>query len=206
MAFPTNSTVLDNFNRANGGPGTNWSNYYGDSACAIVSNALTGIASSYGGSYWNVTTFGPDCEIYYDVPTAAAGDALNLVARGANMGGGSPNGYTIYITPNTGVWTFGRLDAGAFTQLGATVTQVVSNADAVGMSVVGSTITAYYKASGGSWTSIATRTDTTYSAAGNFGFELQNATLRIDNFSGGTVVAGPTILLLNQFPNTLVRM
>ncbi len=40
------------------------------------------------------------------------------------------------------------------------------NGDSFGLKIVGSTFTIYYKAGAGSWTSLGTRNDATWSAAG----------------------------------------
>ena len=67
----------------------------------------------------------------------------------------------------------------------------MSAGDSIGMSMVGSTITVYYKASGGSWTSLGTRTDSTYTAAGRLqlGQWLSSSGVAstIDNFGGGAI-------------------
>ncbi len=60
------------------------------------------------------------------------------------------------------------------------------------MSTVGSTITAYYKASGGSWVVLSTRTDTTYTSGGSIAmatFAGAGATpdIKFTNFGGGSL-------------------
>jgi hypothetical protein len=51
-------TVTDNFNRSNGGLGTNWATITGLSAPAIDTNAVT--ASANAGAYWSANSFAPN--------------------------------------------------------------------------------------------------------------------------------------------------
>jgi hypothetical protein len=58
------------------------------------------------------------------------------------------------------------------------------------MSLIGSgadNITVYYKAAAGSWTSLGTRTDSSYTGAGYVGLTMYYySDRRLDDFGGGT--------------------
>ncbi len=71
----------------------------------------------------------------------------------------------------------------------------MSAGDSFGIQMIGSTITVWYKAAAGSWTSLGTRTDTTYNNIGHvqFGIWSTVAGATYDNFGGGNVRAGDTI-------------
>jgi hypothetical protein len=56
--------------------------------------------------------------------------------------------------------------------------------DEFGMTIIGSTITVYYKTALGSWTVIGTRTDSTYSGGGKIGVGI-TARGGVDSFGGG---------------------
>jgi hypothetical protein len=78
---PTTS-VLDNFNRAGPGLGTNWSLLNMASAPTIVSSTVVqpNTGSGYSELWWNPTTFSGDAEVYLTVPTISttAGNQIYL--------------------------------------------------------------------------------------------------------------------------------
>lgn len=199
MAFPTTS-VLDTYDRAdNASLGANWTNaiFTGDLSARIVSNQKGGnsdTADNYNSAYWNVSTFGPNCEIYETISVEGFGGTFGggreFMARLTGLDG-TPSGYSTFGNGNgDSTWGIYRYDNGVATLLGATITQAIVDGDAVGIEVNGSTITLYFKAAAGSWTSLGTRTDSTYTGAGNIGAILQQsgAAARADNFGGGTIV------------------
>lgn len=189
MAFPTTS-ILDSFTGADQNPlAGNWTKAtYGTfNDLKRVSNAVTTATSNSNDclDYWNASDFGPDVEIYI---TAASVSSDTFILLGARYTSGG-NGYKIDWDNGTSRVRVWRDDAGVRTQLGANITQSMSNGDSIGMSIIGSTITIYYKASGGSWTSIGTRTDSTYTSSGRLqlGMWLFSSGETIDNFGGGTI-------------------
>ena len=99
------------------------------------------------------------------------------------------NGYKVdWDSTSTNIRLF-RDDAGTRTQLGSSSAQAMSNGDSIGISAVGSTITAWYKASGGSWTAKITQTEATYTAGGRLQWGMWNtlAGETSDNVGVGTV-------------------
>jgi len=202
MAFGATS-VLDDFNRANGAVGASWSKIWsGDTALTIISNAVANDGSaSWSNGGWNVATFGADCEVYLTLTTTNP-SGFNLYARMSALNtAGGPNGYRLSYNGD-GTWNIQREDAGSQTTIGtANIARTIANGDAVGLEIVGSTLTFYYKASGGSWASVTTRTDSTYSAAGYIGLEFQGSTWRGDNFGGGTLAAATSTQLATRARN-----
>lgn len=205
MTFPT-TAVLDTFNRADENPlgNGNWSTIapYDDGALKLVSNqaAMSGLITEYNGSYWSAATFGADCEAYVTIPTApVATGRIYLNWRVANPTSATLfSGYTLeLIKVNAGTDTLKvfRTDNAVDTQLGATINQEVSDGDALGISMVGATITVYYQASGGSWTALTTRSDSTYTGAGYIVLQIALGTLtRCDQFGGGTYIPPAAVL------------
>ena len=197
MAFPTTG-LLDNFNRADADSlGADWMlsglNYAWTRAGEIKSNQAGADDSgdSDSNDWYDASTFGPDCEIHYDV---IGGDYFELELRLVTPATTGVDGYVVSVsrgaTPDA--WDFFRVDNGASTKLGATVSQNVANGDSIGAEMIGSTLTAYLKPSGGSWGAVGNRSDGTHGGAGYLGTYLSpEATALIDNFSGGTVVAAP---------------
>ncbi len=187
--FPL-TPILDSFTRANSsGLGSNWGNLSGQ--MNISSNAALP-TSGAGGSdkyYWIPSTFLADEEVYVTISNKGSnGDDVKLYFRYDPVAG---KGYKLEPDVAGGVIRLFRQDP-ANTQLGADISQAFSSGDSVGMSASGSTITVYYKASGGSWASKGTRTDTTYATGGNV---LLGATggggatpdIKFTNFGGGSL-------------------
>lgn len=187
MSFPTVSTVVDNFNRAAIGATWTTGSFYGDAAVSIsASTVLTG--ASFAGGYKNDATYGPDLDGMIDISTAdnTHGDQPNLLFRLTN--GNSPNGYG--FCTNVGASTVTgriiRIDGGANTQLGATFAiTALASGHKIGANMTGSVINAYQFTSGAWGASLANRSDSTYTTAGNFGVEVQTGLL--DNLAGGTI-------------------
>ncbi len=199
MAFPTTG-VLDAFNRANEGPppSANWTSAWENNQFSVVGNQCehTGALNDYSTAHWNVSTFGPDSECYVTVVAKPTNndDELGVGCRMANIGAGTTDGYM--MTPRvksaaTDEFRLFRFDNGVSTQLGAAVTQEIATGDAIGIEAIGSTIKAFYKASGGSWTEVMSRTDATYTAAGSILLlaEKGPSDVQFDDFGGGTVIA-----------------
>jgi len=217
VPFPTTS-LLDNFNRANGALGSNWTagTITGETgAPTIVSNtAQGGTSGSSLSANWNVTSFGPDSEVYATVTSKITSGLSSGMQLRARYNAGSKNTYTVYAEADTGTdtWTLFKVSNSAYSQLGATFSQEFAVGDAIGLSVVGTTLTAYYKASGGSWTALTTRTDSTFSAAGLIGMELEPGSGTFgswDDFGGGTVVtatAVPPRLIRSLDPTDFIPM
>ncbi len=187
MTFPTTS-VLDNFNRANGDPGTNWTFPVGNQGGLkfTIDTNQAAFPDSTNEGYWNVSTYGPDCEVYTGLPTVAGSD-FEMYMRVASPGG-SFNCYALKWNSVFQRLNYFRVDSGVFTQLGANDDSVAGpvSGDSVGAEINGTTLTAHIK-QGGTWAAYATRTDSTYSAAGYLGWYDNSSTLRGDNFGGGTI-------------------
>lgn len=186
--FPL-TPVLDAFTRANGAVGTNFNVYSG--GFNITSNAITpsGGAASSNIAIWSLASFTEDQEAYIKMTTKGSnGDNIALYLRG-NLA--SLNSYVVVALPASNEINVYRLDAGSATQLGATISQSLSSGDSVGASIVGSTITVYYKASAGSWTALTTRSDSTYSTGSQIGFGstvgASTADIVLDDFGGGSL-------------------
>ena len=198
-AFPTNNTILDNFNRpdgalggSTGSSGVIWSTGGIDgntNGLNICSNELCGINTNGVLS----PSYGPDTEMYATMPTlplSGDGGYVFMAARISSVGTSGWNGYGMLFAPSN-TWQLRRYTGGSSTVL-ASGTQVASAGDSVGFSVIGNTLTAWYKPAVGSWSSVATVTDNTYAGAGPIGIELGDSTVRLDNLAGGSTVNNTT--------------
>jgi hypothetical protein len=120
-------------------------------------------------------------------PTGS-GIGINLYARYNFSVGAYGEGYFVNIVQGPGISLY-KTDGTTFTQIGSTLTGSYSNynaGDSFGLQLVGTTITIWYKPSGGNWTSLASYIDSTYTSAGNIGLDIQDTTGVATNFGGGT--------------------
>jgi len=196
MAFPVTS-ILDNFNRADVGPplAGNWTPVYGHTGLKIVSNQCNpGTSASDNGEYWNAATFGADCEAYVTAATidrTSDYSGTKFFIRAVTPSAATIDGYSVEFQwrdalANTDDVIFCELTNNVYTQIGATLDSTGwSNAHQYDGSMVGTTLTAYRNG-----TSLDTRTDGTYTAAGyiGFGWWYNNVSIpKYDDFGGGTI-------------------
>lgn len=195
MPFPTTSE-LDNFTRANGGVGANWTGGpygFGDPAPTILSNlCYNGGGAGYSDAVWNVTQPGNDAEVWLVVPTVGAtDDVLGVYLGFQQIGASTIDGFAFYLKKLSGTdtLTLVRIGNQSETTLGSPVSQEFSAGDAFGLERIGTTIKGYYKAAAGAWTEIISVTDANFSGTGYIGFTIQGSTYRVSSFGGGNVVS-----------------
>ena len=184
-------TALDNFNRADGALGPNWT-AISDGAMAISSQAVIGTAGATTGDIWTAATFASDQYSQIQV-TATPLSGGQWVAAAVRMQGGGQNAYAgLYY------WNFGspelmlfKRSGGAWAQLGSTYSSgVLAAGTQLEISAVGSTISflqngvqriavtdssftggapgimAYGNSTADNWTGANATTGTTYSVGG----------------------------------------
>ncbi len=203
MAVPTTS-VLDSFPQAIAAPvNGDWlepvsATRYGAGGLQVVGNAVTGQTGEVGSSYWSASTFGADTEVFITVVTFETGNGTNhfLFARMVNiLPDDEVDGFALQTRRNDGAGNdeleILRLDNNVETQLGATAgIGEWGDGDKIGFECIGSALKGY-RDTGGGWSEIISRTDTTYQTqVGNIGAGLEEANGSMDDFGGGTVVAG----------------
>ena len=193
MAFG-DTGILDDFNRSDEGPppSSDWTVFLLDGH-EVVSNQLEQGSSQTQGSYWNVETFGPDCEVFITYADRRIGNPYPSVALRITDPGSTWEGYGIQWHRTGTTLTVSRYDDGSGTQLGADITAPSNPADGDkwGASMTGDTITVYTD-TGSGWESEGTRVEDTYDAAGYIGFfSYDNGANRnsFDDFGGGTLAA-----------------
>lgn len=199
MAFPITS-LLDNFNRANENPiATGWSGpwrHENTNQQQLSGNGLwytsSGLTNS---SYWDLDTFGPDCEAWIDVSSLAASQFPGVGVR-ITSPGASWAGYSLTVEgPNSvSTWRISSRDGTTLTNIATQGSVDFTSGQAIGLEAIGTTITAYKKI-GGVWTNVVSVVDSTAAGAGYIGASHSNYTNALDNFGGGTVVGGGGIVL-----------
>lgn len=192
MAFPTNTTLLDDYTRADStvAAGPNWSTpvFPGDTNLGVIGNQGYRPAAGWGSSYLNSITPGPDTEVF--LPWSTKSDAIELLARIINPNSGTVGGYLLDVTGNS--WSIWKIVSNIQTQIGSSVTQAIASGDLIGFELIGTAIKGYIKVGAGAWTQVISVTDATHAGAGRIGIAALNTTQRWDDFSGGTVVTGGT--------------
>jgi hypothetical protein len=195
MAVFPRTEILDEGTRANENPlsdSGNWSGpmQSGNGALKIVSNQIVNDAAddADGNRYRSSQTYGPDCEAFCTIAAVNTTNNAYLYVRCVNPGGGSLDGYFAQQHGGDGVVRLYRIDDNTLTQLGSNITQAFSSGDGFGVSMVGTTLEVWRRSSG-VWSSLGTRIDATYSAAGYIGMGEKHSTATpgaYTNFGGGT--------------------
>lgn len=204
MAFPTTGTI-DAFNRTAENPlsdGGLWTIY--PTVAALLTDGTEcgpSLPNTSNGMYRNNLNYGPDAEAWVIISDPGGqGANTGLLALDVRYDTASDNGYRLDCPRwrqdgvQTDEFRFKEVTGGVETQLGASITQDVIAGDSVGVEMIGTTMTAYYKSGAGAWTALGTRTpSTSYPSAGKIGIHgLQNTDSgtgpTISTFNGGTVV------------------
>jgi hypothetical protein len=180
-------TASDNFNRANGAMGSNWTTW-GSLPPHIASNEVKGggnASPDAGGAYWSANTFGNDQ--YSEVQVLGAiisGNWQGPVVRADATG---QNDYTvIYYNGSTYVLALYKKISNAYTQIGSNynLPGALNSGDVVRIEASGTTLTV--KLNG---TAVITQTDSAI-AGGSPGLVFYGNDL-MDNWDAGELTASP---------------
>lgn len=201
-AFGDYATLLDNFNRTNEDPATGWATLdTGSNVIQVISNvARDNVSDADIHSYWTAaSSIGPDVEAYMDIVTldSANGDIdrLGVIARVQQPGGSTWDGYITITTINdTDKVEIFEVTNDSATQLGADISATINAGDKFGIQCIGTAIDAYGD-TGGGWSSLGSRTDSTHSSAGYVANLWRDDSFssnweELDNFYAGTI---PTV-------------
>jgi hypothetical protein len=172
------SNVSDNFDRADGALGSNWTTVSGTAAPRIVSDNLrAGTASALNSAYWSTSTFGNDQFAQAILPDSSG----TQYGPGIAVRLSSTKGYFLWYgnSPDTvSLWRMGS--SSSWTQLKQSGPLTVARStDVWGIQAVGSTVSGYQN---GKLVVQATDTDI---KSGSPGVWLYNSSNQIDNWSGG---------------------
>jgi PKD repeat protein len=186
-SFPS-TPVLDNFNRADGPVGGNWSG--ATSGYAIAANKLD--VTSGGDVYWGATAYGSDQEVYVTLSTVDNGASeidLLLKAQDPSFYGGGV--LEILYDPNqqvVQVWTF--TNAQGWVQHGANMPATFVNGDQFGARATAGGLVQVYK----NTTLLGSADITSWpfaTSGGYIGLWMLNANNAVlDDFGGGNSGTG----------------
>ncbi len=190
MAFPL-TAVIDDFNRANGAIGGNYTIPTGVGSMNVSSN--TAVAAAANAIAIRNTLSYQAVEVYATLSTKPAdGNVALLFWRTVQVGAATTiDGYILRITAVAGAGNdtimVQSMTNGVPTTIGATITQEISAGDVLGIRMIGSSIEVFRNG-----TSLGTRSDSTYTATGQIGIGLSATSGAWDNFGGG--IAGQTVV------------
>ena len=182
-SFPSTSQ-LDNFTRTNSNTtlGANYTTI-GD-ASGIISNTayVPTISIGYSSPTWNTPFKANSIESFETISTVGTFAYICALTDQASM-----NGYCLEVKASGNGFFINKEASGVDAHL-ATFTKIISSGDSIGLSVNGTTITAYYKSGSGSWTRIGSVIDSTYSACIYSGMVNLDTTWRASSFGGGSII------------------
>ena len=186
--FPSTGT-LDNFNRANGAIGGNWSGVTG--GYAIAANQLD--PGSAGDIYWSPAAFGADQEAYVTFATIDPGASeLDLLLKAQSNGYVGTGVLEVVYEPaghRIQVWTYAS--AQGWMQRGADIPMTLLNGDQLGARASSTGMLEVYV----NGLLVGTRDVTGWpfaTSGGRIGLWLISASgALLDDFGGGTVNTGP---------------
>jgi len=174
--------VIDDANRADSLLlGSGWSSPGWAETPQIIDHEIAAPSSASGTWSWRDDSVGPDSEVFTRLPVVSEDMNVDLYVR---FDDGSANGYAISAFDDH--VTLQRVDGFDYTVL-ATFNRELSDGDSLGARMVGDTLTAYYKPSGGAWTELGSAVDDTYAGQGKIGFHIDHTDMRLDDFGGGTI-------------------
>lgn len=192
--------ATDNFNRANGGLGANWTTNGGYTAPSIVSNAVPSVNAVDLGATYSAANAGQDdmyAKLDSTVVNLNTGNDIMVWVRMPNDA--TDTGYEVnaprYGTDVGGrLWEVFRASSGVYTSLAVsgTGTQLGTGTRSLEIRAVGSTITALQDG-----VTLASVTDSTHSGstkryAGIHLYSEAASGCSLDNFEMGTVVSAAT--------------
>lgn len=196
--FPS-TAVLDNFNRADQEPVTGWTDdLFGNSSdCKLTSNTLREGTSGDGSCYWTSAFSGGDQEGYITLPNAdshTAGGAVRFIVCGLSVGSANVDGYALEFVKDAGTdfLRLRELTNGAYTTMGSTVNQEVTNGDSLGIEAFSDgTVNAWFKDGASAWTLLFTRTDASplNCDSSRIGVAMTSSQHHWDDAGGGPIAA-----------------
>jgi hypothetical protein len=198
--FPSKSTTLDDFDRANGsvdvgGPGI-WNTVAAnDGTAQVVVSALRMAASAAGGGVRGLVSHAGALDYQFEVPVLPTAASYIKFWWGIANPGSTFTAYALRLvqgSPNF-TWELRGNVNGTDTGVLASAAAPFAAGDTVGVRQVGPKIDFYRYTRSGGWSLVLTATNTLITpATGRFAFEFGDTTARVDVFRGGSATAART--------------
>lgn len=181
------ASATDNFNRADGGIGANWTNSLG--TLVIVSNAVTAGSAGDRAAWRSAESFDADhsSQVTFTADNDGGGPSVRNQASGAN--------FYAFLYDSFGNGSIYEVNAGVFTQLGAGYSMgTMGVGQFLKLTATGSTLTPNQNG-----TDFATRTDATHTG-GAPGIEVFNTSVRWDDWIGDPISVVASNVPYNPWP------
>jgi hypothetical protein len=182
MSFPV-STVLDEFNRANGGLGTNWEAASNLKALRIINEECASIESGEeSGALWKetfsekqasfVTTKIISTKTYYELYLryTAATESLYL-----------------FEIEGSSTLRLAKVIKGVYSVIASTTATSFSSGDVFGFTIEGTNLKAWHGKTFSELSLVGEETDISVIGSGKIGLGMTGTTSRADNFGGGAI-------------------
>lgn len=196
-ASPYGTPLLDNFNRANGALGANWTSPlmsgFGD--FEVISSQF-GSTGEFKSSGW-VTSFPESQDVFATISVMPAVAYIRLMGRSQNLNSGAENNYNIIVTNSGQAW-FEKFVAAA----GSTILAIGGGAavyqagDGISLTMKGSgpTTLEAWRYRTGAWSMLETTTDSSVTDGGVIGAQSGGeSSVRLDDFGGGDIMRYSTL-------------
>jgi hypothetical protein len=189
------TAISDNFNRANGPLGSNWTTLSGTSAPAISGNQLTaGTPNTVNAAYWSANSFNDDqyVQAQFTTPEVSGKYGPGIAVRMSASG----HGYVLWYGNTDSTVTIFRMDApNNLVTLKQSAALTISTTDTWRLEAVGGYLSAYQNGN------LIIQTIDDHYTSGSPGVWMFNATNDLDNWAGGDTTpqysVGGTISGLN---------
>lgn len=180
------TSVLDNFNRADGALGANWIGplWPGEPAPLIVSNQVAGTVAGWRSAFWDAAVYSDDVTVFATLANASA--QVDLYAHATHEGEAIVSAYSLFWVPSDPGLRIVRVDSETSASVLEYITVTIANGDAIALRKTSDLLRAWRKPAAGAWGAVgAGATDTAYDF-GHLGFELgPSSATRLDDFGGG---------------------
>lgn len=198
MAFPTLG-VLDNFNAGANQALTSRSGWGATAIRQFLGNCFTtdsapteavNTAGTSADNYWNAT--GANSECWYKIGSVAANFGQHgPCVRIQNPTAAGVNFYCAYANDNTHLQIY-KIVSGAFTAIGTNVSGItLAVGDSVGIDVVGTQVSSYYRSGAGAWVQKDTLSDSSITGSGYVAGVINDSGVAwaMTDFGGGALAS-----------------
>lgn len=143
-----------------------------------------------GSAYYNLGTFGADCEAYATIPTKGSFGFVELRVRcqgvGSAVTAASAYFYAFRWDASDDRYALRKCVAGTQSEIIGLTTRAFSSGDKFGIQVMGTRIGLWHYTAG-TWTEFTSANDSSVSGVGYIGVNSNDGSAYLDDFGGGTV-------------------
>lgn len=174
--------IVDDFQRADGSLGANWTAITGLTAPTISSNAAANTSTAYHGAIYTGSAFGNDQSAQVKIGTVSSSSVYFVFVR---ISGSAFSGYAAFANGNAS-YVIRRYDAGAGTNL-QSLAQAPVTGDILKLRVIGQMLYLYVNG-----VMVNSANDSIYtSGSPGMGMQINSGTITVDDFIADTADTAP---------------